>query len=73
MFYQMDWKNIWFFMLGKNLVFTGSMLFTNSSFENSVTNLPKNKLKYLAEEFIKKELEWVKPTRRYPCNIWIVS
>ena len=48
MFYQMDWKNILFFMLGKNLVFIGSMLFTNSSFENSVTNLPKNKLKYLA-------------------------
>lgn len=52
------------FMLAKKLVFIGSMLFMNSSLENSVNNLPKNKLKYLPQEFIKKTIRMSKTNKK---------
>ena len=42
------------FMLGKNLELIDSMQFMNSRLENLVKNLPKNKFKYLPQEFSKK-------------------
>ena len=43
------------FMINKNLVFTDSMQFMNSSLENLVKNLDDD-FKYLTEEFGSKNL-----------------
>ena len=52
--------------LNKNLVFTGSMQFMNSSLEKLVKNLSDNYFKYLTEEFGSKNLELLKQKDAYP-------
>ena len=48
------------FFLNKNLVFTDSMQFIDSSFDKLVKNLSDNDFKYLTEEFGSKNLELLK-------------
>ena len=48
----MGQKNTWyFFFLNKNLAFSDSMQFMNSSFDKPVKNLSDEDFKYLVEEF----------------------
>ena len=54
------------FFLNKNLVFIGSMQFMNSSLEKLVKKLSDNDVKYLAEEFVSKNLELLKQKDAYP-------
>ena len=54
------------FFLNKNLVFTDSMQFMNSSLEKLVKNLTDNDFKYLTEEFGSKNLELLKQKGAYP-------
>ena len=56
------------FFLNKNLVFIGSMQFMNSSLEKLVKNLSDNDLKYLAQEFVSKNLKLLKQKDGYPCE-----
>ena len=55
------------FISGKELVFISTMQFTSSNLENLVKNLPKDKFKYLSQEFQGDQLELVKK-RIYPYN-----
>ena len=48
------------FILNKNLVFSDSMQFMNSSLEKLLKNLSENDFKYLTEEFSSKNLEPLK-------------
>ena len=50
----------------KNLVFTDSIQFMNSSIEKLVKNFSDNDLKYLAEEFVSKNVELLKQKDAYP-------
>ena len=52
------------FMINKNLVFTDSMQFMNSSLENLVKNLDDD-FKYLTEEFGSKNLDLLKQKDAY--------
>ena len=54
------------FFLNKNLVLIGSMQFMNSSLEKLVKKLSDNDVKYLAEEFVSKNLELLKQKDAYP-------
>ena len=54
------------FVLNKNLVSFGSMQFMNSSLEKLVKKLSDNDVKYLAEEFVSKNLELLKQKDAYP-------
>ena len=52
--------------LGKNLVFTDSMQFMNSSLDKLIKNLSDEDFKYLLEEFDSKNLELLKQKGAYP-------
>ena len=52
--------------LNKNLVFTDSMRFMNSSLDKSVKNLSDEDFKYLVEEFGSENLELLKQKGDYP-------
>ena len=54
------------FMLNRNLVFTDSMEFMNSSFKKLVKNLSDNDFKYSTQEFVSKTLKLLKPKHAYP-------
>ena len=54
------------FALNKNLVFIGSIQFTNSSLEKLVKNLSDNDFKYLTEEIGSKGLMLLKQKDAYP-------
>ena len=54
------------FTLNKNLVFTDSMLFMNSSLDKSVKSLSNADFKYLSEEVSGEELKLVKEKEIYP-------
>ena len=54
------------FVLNKNLVSFCSMQFMNSSLEKLVKKLSDNDVKYLAEEFVSKNLELLKQKDAYP-------
>ena len=60
----MDQKNF----LNKNLVFTDSMKYMNSSLEKLVKNLSENDDKYLTQEFGSKNLQLFKQKSAYPYN-----
>ena len=62
----MDQKNTWRFFLSKNLLFTDSMQFMNSSLDKLVKNLLYKEFKYLIEEFISEYLELLKQKSAYP-------
>ena len=62
----MDQKNRWHFFLSKNLLFTDSMQFMNSSLDKLVKNLLYKEFKYLIEEFISEYLELLKQKSAYP-------
>ena len=47
-------------------IFTDSMQFMNSSFEELVKNLSDNDFKYLSQEFSSEQLNLVKPKGIYP-------
>ena len=53
-------------MLNRNLVFTDSMEFMNSSFKKLVKNLSDNDFKYSTQEFVSKTLKLLKPKHAYP-------
>ena len=54
------------FFLGRNLVFTDSMQFMNSSLDKLVKNLSDKDFKYLVEEFGPDNLEILKQKGAYP-------
>ena len=54
------------FFLNKNLVFTESMQFMNSSLNKLAKNLSDKDFKYLIEEFGSKNLELLKQKGTYP-------
>ena len=54
------------FFLNKNLVFIDSMQFMNSSLEKLVKSLSDSDFKYLTEEFVSKNLEFLKQKDAYP-------
>ena len=54
------------FVLNKNLVFTESMQFMNSSLNKLAKNLSDKDFKYLIEEFGSKNLELLKQKGAYP-------
>ena len=54
------------FFLNKNLLFTDSMQFMNSSFNKLVKNLSDEDFKYLVEEFDSKHLKILKQKGDYP-------
>ena len=56
------------FTINKNLVFTDSKQFMNSSFKKLAKNLSDNDFKYLSEEFNPKQLRLVKQTGLCPCE-----
>ena len=58
------------FSRNKNIIFTDSMLFMNSSLDNLVKNL--NYFKYLSSVFNEEQLELVKQKGIYLMNIWTV-
>ena len=62
----MDQKNTWHFFLSKNLLFTDSMQFMNSSLDKLVKSLLYKEFKYLIEEFISEYLELLKQKSAYP-------
>ena len=54
------------YFLNKNLVFTDSMQFMNSSLDKLVKNLADSDFKYLIKEFGSKNLELLKQKGGYP-------
>ena len=54
------------FFLGRDLVFTDSMQFMNSSLDKLVKNLVDKDFKYLVEEFGTKNLKILKQKGAYP-------
>ena len=54
------------FVLNKNLLFIGSIQFTNSSFDKLVKNLSDEDFKYLVKEFGSKNLELLNQKGAYP-------
>ena len=54
------------FLLGKNLVFIGSMQFMNFSLDKLVKNLSDEDFKHLVKEFGSKNLEILKQKGAYP-------
>ena len=54
------------FFLGRDLVFTDSMQFINSSLDRRVKNLVDKDFKYLVKEFSFKSLELLKQKGAYP-------
>ena len=54
------------FMLGKHLKFIDSFQFMSSSLNKLVSNLPKEDLKYISEEFTGKELSLMSQKGVYP-------
>ena len=64
----MGQKNTWHF-LNKNLVFSDSVQFMNSSLDKLVKNLSEEDFKYLVEEFSSKYLELLKQKGDYPYEL----
>ena len=56
------------FMLGNHLAFIDSFEFMSSSLDKLVSNLPKEALKYMSEEFTGKELSLMSQKGVYPYN-----
>ena len=54
------------FMLGNHLTFINSFQFMSSSLDKLVSNLPKEALKYMSEEFTGKELSLMSQKGFYP-------
>ena len=53
-------------MIAKEFTFIDSMQFLNSSLDNSVENLRKDKFKYLSQGFQGNQLELLKQKGIYP-------